>query len=130
MQVNVVPKSVGDWVTAMGKGDFDISIFDYQYNDPDILYLLFNSSQGGGKGLAFTNYNNPTIDLLTQEGRQALNPKTAKSIYYKIQKQLVSNAVAVPLAVPIGVTATRSRVKGWHTDIAGNVLLQDLYVGK
>lgn len=130
MQTNIVAKTVGDWVVAASKGQFDIAILNWEYNDPDILYLLYNSSQGGGKGLDFTNYTNAQLDKLTAEGRAELNPKKAKADYIQAQKILMNNVVIDPLTVPVGITALRKRVQGWHTDNAGNVVLQDLYINK
>jgi len=130
MTVNIDAKSVGDYVQTAAKGGFDIAILNWTYNDPDILYLLYNSTQGGGKGLNFTAYKNAQLDSLTQQGREALKPKKAKAIYLQIQKLLAQNSIAAGIATPFGVTATRSWVKGWHTDIAGNVLLQDLWISR
>jgi peptide/nickel transport system substrate-binding protein len=130
MNVNIQEKSVGDWVQQMSHGDWDISMFDYVNNDADILYFLFNSSQCCGKGLAFTNYTNSKLDQLTARGRADLTTKKARADYYAAQKIIGQNVIAAPIAIPINVVGVRSRVKGWHTDIGGTALINDLYIGK
>jgi peptide/nickel transport system substrate-binding protein len=127
MQVNVVNKPPADWYSQIAKGDFDMTIITYGYADPDFLYTLFHSSQRNG-GYNFGGIDDPALDKLLVAGQRTLNLKKARADYYAAQKILDTKVYAEPLWVSIDVTGVRSRVQGWHTDLGGSILWQDLWV--
>jgi peptide/nickel transport system substrate-binding protein len=130
MQLNIVTKSgVGDFVSAAAKGQFNVLSLEATYPDPDILYLLLDTSQGGGKGLNWTgNTNNPQLDSLLEKGRTTLNKKKIGSIYDQAQVLINKQLNFIGTVAPTGIEAYRSSIKGYHVDAAGAVAIQDLYV--
>jgi len=129
MQLNIVTKSgVGDFVSAAAKGDFDVLSLSATYTDPDILYLLLDSSQGGGKGLNWTGVTDLTLDSLLQQGRTTLAKKKIGAIYAKAQVQINKDLYFVGVVAPTGILAIRSTIKGYHVDAAGASAIQDMYI--
>jgi peptide/nickel transport system substrate-binding protein len=114
MKVNVVEKPIGDYLSLAGKGQFDMNLLGYGYSDPDILYLLFDSSQGKGAGINFTNYVNPTLDGLLEKGRTTLNSKKAAQYYAQAQELMNKQVLIVPLYNNTNPLAVRTRVKGYY----------------
>lgn len=112
MTVNVVTKPIGDYLSLAAKGQFDMNLLTYGYNDPDILYLLFDSANGKGAGLNFTNYVNPTLDGDLVKGRTTLNTKKAAKYYNAVQRLMNKQVVIVPLYADTAPTGVRKRVKG------------------
>src|SRR5579875_1999396 len=90
MQLKIDSKaSLADFIPSAAQGNFDILSLAYSYTDPDILYLLLDSSQGGGNGLNWTNEKNSAkLDKLLEEGRTTSNPKKVASIYAQAQAQI------------------------------------------
>lgn len=129
MTVKVVAKPVPDYLSMAGRGQFDLNLWGWTYNDPDVLFLLFHSSQGKGAGGNFTNYSGARLDDLLVRGRETLNNRKARSIYQQIQVFMARKSFIVPLALSTQPTAVRSRVKGWHfVRPANETLYQDAYV--
>jgi peptide/nickel transport system substrate-binding protein len=129
MKLNIVTKAgVGDFVSAADKGDFNIASLEASYPDPDLLYLLLDSSQGGGKGLNWTNATNPALDKLLEEGRTTLSNKKIGSIYDKAQVLINKQLEFIGVVAPTSIEAIRSTIKGYHVDAAGAAAIQDLYI--
>jgi peptide/nickel transport system substrate-binding protein len=128
MKVNIDAKQLGDFISTAGKGNYDILTIGWGWPDPDFLYSLFQSSQGHGAGLNWTNYVNPTLDKLFDQQRTTTNPKKVQVIWNQIQKILSTQVICVPTVIPASIYGIRTRVKGWNINKAGKLNLADLYV--
>jgi peptide/nickel transport system substrate-binding protein len=128
VKVAIVSKPVADYFGLATKGQFDMNIEYWDDVDPDILYLAFNSSQEASGGQNITFYKNETLDSLLEQGRTSLKPAAAAKAYAGVQRFMNQNVIIDPLWTPITVDAVRSRVGGWHTDVAGDILYADMYV--
>ncbi|GAC1445677.1 MAG: ABC transporter substrate-binding protein [Chloroflexota bacterium] len=130
MQINIVNKSgVGDFVSDAAKGNFDMLELQVTYPDPDVLYLVLHSSQGGGKGLNWTGLtSNPKLDSLLQKGRTTLARKKIGPIYTQAQVLINKQLAYIGLVAPTAILAQRSSIKGYHVDATGAFAIQDVYV--
>jgi peptide/nickel transport system substrate-binding protein len=117
VQTQIKPLGVGDYISAAGKGQYDLAVLGYSYPDPDIMYLLFHSSQGNGAGLNFTFYKSDTLDSLLNRARTVTNLKKALSLYVQAQRFMARITLIDPLYTGVGVLATRSRVQGYHENL-------------
>jgi peptide/nickel transport system substrate-binding protein len=130
MQLNITTQGgVGAFVSAAAKGNFNVLSLLATYNDPDILYLLLHSSQGGGKGLNWTGETNTAAldDLLTR-GRTTLATKKVAVIYSKAQALINRQLEFIGVVAPTNILAVRSNIKGFHQSGAGGIAWQDLYI--
>jgi peptide/nickel transport system substrate-binding protein len=127
MQVNVVNKSVPDWVAQFQKGTFDMGLLYAGVAEPDILYSFFHSSQLNG-GLNFAGVSDATLDKLLLDGRTNLNLKKARSDYFNAQRIIDSKVYVDPLWVPVTVDGVRSRIQDVHTALNGFIQYQDLWI--
>lgn len=130
IKTSIVLKSVADFIPLAAKGQYDLLILGIFYPDPDINYLLFDSSQATAGGLNFIGHKDPTLDKLLEQGRAEIDATQAAATYDKLQRYIDQNVVVDPLWTPLNVNGTRARVGGWHTDPGGDVFYQDLYVTK
>lgn len=130
MQLNIVPKSsVGDFLSDATKGNFNVLALGIGWPDPDVLYMLLHTSQGGGKGLNWTGVtSNRQLDELLQKGRTTLDRKQIGPIYDKAQVLINKQLDFIGVVAAGGYTGVRSRVKGYHVNSGGNIAIQDLYV--
>jgi peptide/nickel transport system substrate-binding protein len=127
MQVDIVSKSLGDFIAQLNKGDFDMALIGHQGFDADVMYSFFDSSQRNA-GLNWINTTDPGLDKLLVAGRTTLNWTKAKADYFAAQKLLDTKVYVDPLWVSTMVYAARSRVQGMHLDAAGDIQYQDLWV--
>lgn len=113
VRVNIVPKAIGDLLPIAEKGQFDLVLFGWTYTDPDILYLLFHSSQEVPGGLNYTFYKNATLDKLLTEGRTTVDPAAAKRVYAQAQKLITTQALIDPICYQLVTTGFTKRVHGY-----------------
>ena len=95
IDISIQSMEPGTMIDKVSKGEFDLSFLGYTYNDPDILYLLFHSSQVGG--LNHDRVKNPELDALLEKGRAALDDNERKQVYAEAQKIIVQEAYWAPL---------------------------------
>jgi peptide/nickel transport system substrate-binding protein len=102
-----------EWGTLLEtatKGDFDLSLMGYTYNDPDVLYLFLHSSQTNG--LNFSYIKDPKLDGLLEKGRSTVDPTARKQVYADIQKYVIEQAWWVPLYTEKQFSVVNKRVQG------------------
>lgn len=116
----------GTLIEKVTQGDYDMSFLGYTYADPDILYLLFHSSQIGG--LNHTRVKNSELDALLEKGRTALVDEERKQIYAKIQKIVVDEAYLVPIYEAKGFIIVNKRVYNGKIESANSLYLHDSWV--
>lgn len=91
-------------VTSSVPEDYEafLAIYDMP-QDPD-QYAIWSSGQTQTN---ISNYNNPRIDTLLEQGRTELNFEERKKIYLDFQRFLLEDAPAAFLYHPISYTVTR-----------------------
>lgn len=82
-------------IEKTASGDYELSFLGYDYNDPDILYLLFHSSQIGGLNIA--RVQNEELDKLLEDGRNEMDVDKRIEIYHEAQKLIVEEAYWTPI---------------------------------
>lgn len=95
IEINIQSMEQATLIEKAGEGDFELSFLSYSYNDPDVLYMLFHSSQIGG--LNHTRVNNADLDALLEQGRTEMDLEKRKEIYIQAQKIIVDEAYWTPL---------------------------------
>lgn len=130
MQFNIVTKGgLGDFLPVAAKGDYNALVLGVGAIDPDILYSLLSTTQGGGKGLNWTgDTGNTKLDNLLNQGRTTLQAKKVAKIYSSAQKLIDQQLEFISLTAPIGTLAIRSNIKGYHANSTGTIAWQDLYI--
>ncbi|MGC4105894.1 MAG: ABC transporter substrate-binding protein [Thermomicrobiales bacterium] len=68
----------------------------YTYQDPDIAYLIFDSSQAGA-GINLNAVRDPELDALINEGRSATDPEARAAVYETMQKYVNDQGLFIPL---------------------------------
>lgn len=109
---------------ATTEGRFDLLLWRYDWNDPDVLNMYLSSSRI--KQTNRTAYSNKAVDSLLEQGRLELDPTKRKDIYYEVQKILLTEAPWLPLYIPVEGIAVRNRVQGAIISSMGRMLLNDV----
>lgn len=111
IQVSITNMEAGAMLEAGAKGDFDMTMMAYTFIDPDIMHLMFHSSQANG-GLNFSSVKDDKLDALLEQGQVEIDPEARKQVYAEVQKQIVEQAYWVPVYINKTFTVINSRVKG------------------
>lgn len=82
--------------------------------DPDNwLYIMFHAKSQGNRGYNDGYYSNTTVNNLLDQARKETDQTKRTELYQQVQKQLVADAVAVPVAQLEDVIPMRAWVKGF-----------------
>jgi peptide/nickel transport system substrate-binding protein len=76
--------------------DFAAVYMGYTYSDPDIAYLLFDSSQAG-VGLNLNAIRDEALDDLIVRGRSELDPEARAEVYAELQRYVNDQGLFIPL---------------------------------
>ncbi len=112
---------------AQTKGEFDLSLLGYTYNDPHALYVLFHSSQIGGMNMSAVS--DGKLDGLLEKGRRTFDLEERKKIYAEAQKLMSEQAYMVPIYNDKHFYVVNSRVKGVKV-IESGIYLNDSWVNE
>jgi peptide/nickel transport system substrate-binding protein len=106
--VRLEPIAQSDWYPRLSQGLINFSPIRWsQRPDPDALFQLLFRSTGSQNS---TKYNNPKVDKLLDEGRNALDQSERQKIYWQVQKIVAEDLPYVPLFFSIEYAAMRSNV--------------------
>jgi peptide/nickel transport system substrate-binding protein len=130
VKIAITPTTVAELGARGAAGHYDLVLLPWGASDPDILYLLFHSSQAGPDGLNITFYRNTMLDRLLVEGRQTTDPRIAARVYDQVQRLIGTLVLVDPLYTQITTLGIQRRVKGFHVlaDHSIQTFPQDLYV--
>ncbi|MHB1683108.1 MAG: ABC transporter substrate-binding protein [Bacilli bacterium] len=116
---------IGTLITDMEKGDQALGIMGYTYNDPDVLYLFFDSTQLH-KGLDMSQYASHTLNNLLTKGRETTNQAQRKQVYYQVQKYMIQQAVIAPIYNEENYTVYKSNIPGLQIAPGSIIEVQDV----
>ena len=106
----------GTWFSKMQESDFDISCYFTRYGpDPDAYAEHF----GADGPRNFMGYENPELDRLAAEARQALTFEERKAAYDRIQEMLVADLPYINLFNESKLSLIRSGWSGFAVQPSG-----------
>lgn len=111
-------------MNATTEGKFDLLLWRYDWNDPDVLNMYLSSSRI--KQTNRVSYSNQAADALFERGLREMDPKARNQIYYDAQKLLLTEAPWQPLYVPVEGLAVSNRVQGLAIGAMGRMLVNDV----
>ncbi len=111
---------------ATTDGTFDLLLWRYDWNDPDVLNMYLSTSRIKQTNRAW--YSNPQADALLESGAREMDPKKRGQIYYDAQKLLLTESPWQPLYIPVEGMAIRNRVVGVGVGSMGRMLMNDATV--
>lgn len=109
IKVNIQSMEAGTLIEKVSQGEYDMSFLAYSYGDPDILTLLFHSSQIGG--LNHVRVKHKELDDLLDQGRTTIDPDERRQVYARVQQIVVENAYWVPIYAEKVFYVVNSRVQ-------------------
>jgi peptide/nickel transport system substrate-binding protein len=100
------------------KSNHQAVFMGYTYTDPDVAYLLFDSSQAG-VGINLNQVKDPHIDDLIKQGRAAMDSTERAKVYDELQKYVNDQGLVIPLWYDTYYLAFTKDLKGaaFHPDL-------------
>jgi peptide/nickel transport system substrate-binding protein len=127
IDMKVDPMERGRYVqTWKEENNYDFSFMWFSYADPDVLRTIFYSKNIG----AFNRgqYNNPDVDKMLEDAAASSDPEVRKDLYAKVQKQVLEDAVVVPLVDTITYNAKQTKLADEYLDfLASYVWMNDAH---
>ena len=128
---DIVKEEQGQQWDSTVAGDYDLSI-NYWTNDiidPDekATFSLYGKDENKSY---YTNYNNPKVTELIDQGRVTMDPAKRTEIYNEIQKIASEDVNWVDLYYSPFRNASRSYVKGFYQNPTGRFMLEDTEIVK
>lgn len=114
LKINAMARAA--WYNANNSGENNMTHLFYYSSDPDVLRNLY-SSEVIGKPFNWSQYGNPEVDQLLEDGLRTTDPQERAEIYSQAQKLLMEDAVALPLYNQVGLSAMAANVQGYSYDL-------------
>lgn len=111
---------------AAVEGAYDLLIWRYDWNDPDVLAVNLSSSRIGSTNRVF--YSNPEVDELLAEASRELDNARRAELYVEAQRLIMADAPWQPLYTPLDMLAVNPRLQDIVISSMGRVLLNDATV--
>jgi peptide/nickel transport system substrate-binding protein len=108
---------------AATKGDYDLFIWRYDWNDADVLNTYLSSSRIGRTNRNF--YKNAELDKILDQASKQLDAKERNQSYFAAQKIILQDAPWQPLYIPKDYIAINKRVQDVVVGLMGRLLLND-----
>jgi len=100
--------------------DYDMALRSYDWLDPSDLSYKFHTNSG--------IYSDPVLDGLLDEGMYIMDSKKRAEKYTEAQKQIFSEAVAIPLFIEVVYHGVQKDIKDVKFEKTGaNIYLNDAY---
>jgi len=113
-------------IKASTKGEYDLLLWRYDWNDADVLNIYLSSGRIGRTNRVF--YSNKTVDELLERAMHEMDRQARAQLYVEAQKIILTEAPWQPLYTPLNVLAIRDRVQNVVIGSMGRVLLNDARV--
>jgi len=109
------------------QGDFQVAPLGWAYDDPDILYILYHSSQHPN-GLNLGAVSDQTLDKVLEAGRTTVDDSQRMLAYHEAQRIINEEAYIIPVYVEEVYTVSRNNVHDLRFDALGGMMLHDAWV--
>ncbi|VUT27872.1 MAG: putative ABC transporter periplasmic-binding protein [Candidatus Syntrophoarchaeum sp. GoM_oil] len=104
----------GAWSSALGAGEYEMTITPYTVLGPHfMLYDWFNSN-GNMNVMRGMSYSNSRVDELTELGKVTMDPGERYQLYHEVQEIVMDEAPMFPIYYEEMINAKRDNVKGFE----------------
>lgn len=127
IQLNYNLVTMQEAVDMMNAGEHDGILVGWAFNaDPNsVLPVLIGT--GSGKTMNSSNYSNPVVDKLIEQGRTERDREKAVQTYQEINRIVTEDAPIVVLQNPMVLSAAHTSIEGIHFNSQGLIQYESLY---
>jgi peptide/nickel transport system substrate-binding protein len=110
VEITIEQGDQGVLIPQVFAGDYQVSMFGMTYQESDLMYLMFHSSQIGAFDFAYVN--DPVLDEILERTRTEIDQTLHQQAVNEAQQYITENAFVIPLYTPKTFGALNPRVKG------------------
>jgi peptide/nickel transport system substrate-binding protein len=108
------------------KGQYDLLLWRYDWNDADVLQAYLGTDRIGRTNRVF--YSNPKVDQLLASAGHEMDTAARKALYVQAQQLILADAPWQPLYTPTEMVAIRKQVENVSIGYMGRALVNDARV--
>ncbi len=127
IEMEIQTLEFGALLDQLKAGDFQASFMGYTYEEPDIAYLWFHSSNIG-TGLAHSHFRDQRLDELIVQARSTIDPNERAKLYEELQRYITDQALWVPLWINFNYIGLNKRIHNAQLHPDGDIVLFDAWV--
>ena len=113
---------------ATSRGEFDLILWRYEWNDPDALSVFLSSARIGATNRVA--YSNPEVDGILAHAATEMDQDKRNALYLDAQKVILKDAPWQPLYNPVDVMAISRRIENVKLGYMGRMLVNDAKVAE
>lgn len=113
---------------ATTRGEFDLILWRYEWNDPDALSVFLSSQRIGATNRV--GYSNPEVDAILAQAAVELDQDKRNALYVEAQKIIMQDAPWQPLYNPVDVMGMTHRIENVEFGYMGRMLVNDAKVAE
>ena len=129
VKMDIQTYEFGTLLEMLKRGEHPAELMGYTYNEPDILFVWFDSINIGA-GLNFSHYADRTLDGMIETARRTMDTGKRAAVYADLQRYVVDKALWVPLWTNFNYIALQPSIKEARIHPDGYVFLGDAYLVK
>jgi peptide/nickel transport system substrate-binding protein len=95
------------------------------YSDPDVLRVLYHSSNIG-TGFAISRYNDPALDKMLTDALGEIDPDSRRDRYFEIQEFIMEKGLIVPVYARLVHDGLKANIDGYRIDRGQYPVLYDV----
>jgi len=114
VDVSIESLEWGGFYARIKRGDFQVfSLSWVGITDPDIYRWILHTDMQPPKGANRGRYSNPQVDAWLDQASGSQSMEERKALYTKIQQQMATDQVYIPLWYDAVIAVSGSRLKGF-----------------
>jgi peptide/nickel transport system substrate-binding protein len=113
------------WQITRQAGTYAMASTWFTYGDPDVLRLLYHSSNIG-TGFAISRYRNSQLDEKLINALGERDSEGRKQLYFDLQKEIMSQALIVPVYSRRQYDGLKANIQGYRLDRGEYPVLYDV----
>lgn len=114
------------WQITRQAGTYAMASTWFTYSDPDVLRLLYHSSNIG-TGFAISRYRDAKLDEMLVAALGEKDAERRKQLYFDLQKEIMSLALMVPVYSRRQHDGLKANIEGYRLDRGEYPVLYDVY---
>ncbi|MCW2943240.1 MAG: putative transporter dipeptide/oligopeptide binding protein [Actinomycetia bacterium] len=125
--------TVGQFLAAFVKGDYDLADTSWQREDADSLRTLFATGSiptPAKFGINVARYSNPEVDAWLEQALAVTDPAAKAALYAKVQQRVNDDAIVFPVYVFNYVLGEQRKVHGIGWEPQAYPLFYDAWLAK
>lgn len=128
VQIELSQMDTAVMISQVLSGEYEMAIFGMGFQEPDLLFNMFHSSQIGGGGYNASFVRDETLDELLEASRTTMDPEGRQEVLNQIQQRINEQAYVITVMALKNFFIATQRVHDYKVSVSGAVFFNDAYL--